>query len=412
MKSKTDKTAPLSLKANALWNSVGSVFYLGCQWLTTVFVVLLSSGYDNSGVLAFVMGTGVVFSAIGVYGIRPYQVSDIEARYSNSNYIGFRLITNSIGILICILYTLFISGSASMVVTTALYLLFKADECFADVLYGIYQSNYRMDYIGVSQIIRGVVSLSAFSLGLICFDDLNIAIVAMTGSCLLVTMLYDLPHASLFGSVVPHISLHAAYSLAKECFFGMLACTLIGWISTIARQLYGLMDGDASLGIYAALAAPAVLVQVAANYLYSPFLRDLAKSAKKGRVFFLKHFFKILCILIGAVITLIAVVAPLGTVALPVVYGDSIADYVWVFPWVLVATGSLGILYYFYNTLIALRLFVVAILMATIGFAVAIALSAVLIPISGMNGINLAIVGGALVGSLVSFFGIAGYFSK
>ena len=50
-----DKPRELSLKANVLWNSIGSMFYLGCQWLITVLVVRLSSGFDAAGLLSLAM---------------------------------------------------------------------------------------------------------------------------------------------------------------------------------------------------------------------------------------------------------------------------------------------------------------------------------------------------------------------
>lgn len=409
MKSVERKTEPLSIKANALWNSIGSIFYLGCQWLVTVLVVVLSSDYTNSGVLAFVMGTGVVFSAIAVYSIRPYQVSDLDKEYSNANYIAFRLITNGAGVVIFMVYTLLISGEPDMILTTFLYLLFKVDECFADVLYGIYQSNYRMDYIGVSQLVRGVLSLAGFSVGLVLTDNINIAIVAMLALCMIVTIIYDLPHASLFGSVIPSISSKQALTLARECFFGMLACTLIGWISTIARQYLGLVEGDEALGIYAALAAPAVLVQVAANYLYSPFLRELAKTARQGRSAFLKKFLSILLMLFVLIVALVMICIPIGSFALPLIYGDSISDHVYVFSWVLVATGALGVLYYFYNTLITLRLFTIVLLMAAISLGVALVTSFAFTPAFGMNAVNYSIISGACVGVVTSFAGILFY---
>lgn len=46
----------LSLKANMLWNSFGSLFYSGCQWLVTVMVVRLSTSYEAAGILAVAMG--------------------------------------------------------------------------------------------------------------------------------------------------------------------------------------------------------------------------------------------------------------------------------------------------------------------------------------------------------------------
>ncbi len=44
--------AQLSVKANMLWNSLGSMTYLACQWLITIVVVRLSSGYEDAGLLS------------------------------------------------------------------------------------------------------------------------------------------------------------------------------------------------------------------------------------------------------------------------------------------------------------------------------------------------------------------------
>lgn len=50
----------------------------------------------------------------------------------------------------------------NLITVSFLYLVFNTDESFSDVLYGIYQKNVRMDYIGISQFIRGLISLGIF----------------------------------------------------------------------------------------------------------------------------------------------------------------------------------------------------------------------------------------------------------
>ena len=75
------------------------------------------------------------------------------------------------------------------------YLLFKADESFCDVLYGVDQRGERMDYIGISQFIRGVIIVLAFSLSLHFSQNIVLSILAMFPAGLLVTILYDIPHA-------------------------------------------------------------------------------------------------------------------------------------------------------------------------------------------------------------------------
>ena len=94
------QTRRLSLRANALWNSVGSVFYQGCQWLLTVLVVKVSAGYADAGTLAYAMTIGNIFSPIAVYGMRVFQVSDVKNRYSQSAYFGFKYLTMALAAIV------------------------------------------------------------------------------------------------------------------------------------------------------------------------------------------------------------------------------------------------------------------------------------------------------------------------
>lgn len=118
-----------------LFNTTGSLVYQGCLWLTTVLVVTLSGAYTGSGILAFAMTIGNMFNPIGTYSMRTYQVSDIRCLLSQGNYIAFRLITVCIG-LVLIVPIRCGDPELSTAITVLLYLLFKTDEAFADVLYG------------------------------------------------------------------------------------------------------------------------------------------------------------------------------------------------------------------------------------------------------------------------------------
>ena len=97
------------MKSNIAWNTVGSVFYQGCLWLMTVLVVRLSSDYQNSGCLAFAMSVGNIYTALGTYTVRTFQVADVDDKYSASNYVGFRLITVFGALAICGTYGLAVS---------------------------------------------------------------------------------------------------------------------------------------------------------------------------------------------------------------------------------------------------------------------------------------------------------------
>ena len=71
------RTAPLSIKANMLWNSAGSFTYMLAQWLTTVLVVRMSVGFDVAGIYTYVMSIYTIFSSVAEYRMYAYQVSEI-----------------------------------------------------------------------------------------------------------------------------------------------------------------------------------------------------------------------------------------------------------------------------------------------------------------------------------------------
>lgn len=394
---------PLSVAQNTIFNAIGCLCYLGCQWVTTVMVVRLSSSYENSGLYAFAMATGIIFASIALYKVRTFQVSDISNQFSNSSYIAFRLITILIGWFVCAVYIpIATNRQMNLITVSLLYLVFKTDESFSDVLYGIYQKNGRMDYIGISQFIRGILSLIAFSAGLTLTDSLPTAIISMTTSCMLVTIVYDLPHARRFGSIKPIFDNSALLALAKICFFAMLASLLANSIVSSVRQYYGIVNGSEALGHYASVATPAVLIQVAATYLYSPLIGKLAADLKKDRVLFLKSFIKTMGMLVLVMGICVLALSFVGSSLLTIAFGNSIQPYTYLFPYVLTATAAVGLLLYCNDVLIIQRRMKQTLFCNGIAFACAVASAIPFIALFDMNGINYSIILGCSIAILSS----------
>ena len=64
-------------KSNVIWNTVGSVFYSACQWIITIIVVHVAT-YETAGHLSLAMTMSSSFSAISLFSMRNYQVSDVK----------------------------------------------------------------------------------------------------------------------------------------------------------------------------------------------------------------------------------------------------------------------------------------------------------------------------------------------
>ncbi len=393
---------PLSLKKNMLFNTAGSLFYQGCLWLTTVLVVLLSSGYDASGILSFAMTIGNMYFAIATYNMRTYQVSDISNKYSQQNYVGFRLVTISIGFATMIPYTLIVSPDVMTMLTVLLYLLFKMDEEFCDVLYGIDQRGGRMDYIGISQTLRGFLLVAGFSVGMAALHSINLAIVLMFVMCLSITFVYDVPHARRLDKIQPKISREQTISLLRECLPVVLSSLFLGMVVSVARQYYGNVYGMDNLGKYAAVATPAVLIQAAARYLYAPTLVPLAEKWKENpQKEFMKSFKKILGTLTLSSLVMVLLLSLCGKPILLAVYGNNIAPYTYLFPYVLISTAAIAVIWFISDSLIICRNLQGLLVSNAVALGITLLIMMPFERLFGMNGINYVVIASMLIGIIV-----------
>ena len=213
----------LSLRQNIIWNTLGSLVNQGCVWCITVVVVILSHGFDNSGILAFAMAIGNMFLPLGVYNMRTIQVSDVKDEISSRSYVGFRICTVVLAYVILSLYVLLTASSFSLVMATLFWFIYKADESFVIVYYGIYQKAMRMDYLGRSQIARGILTLGVFSLILFLNGNVYFAIIGVAIACMCVTIFYDRPKASKLADTNPEFSISLITHLLKKYFFSVIA---------------------------------------------------------------------------------------------------------------------------------------------------------------------------------------------
>lgn len=346
--------APISIKQNMIWNSAGSLTYLGLQWLITIFVVRLSSGYDAAGQLSLAMAISNIFTPFAMYKVRAYQVSDVRGEYSTGEYVGFRIVTIVASLAVVGVYTV-ITCDASTYFVIAGYVLFKAVDVFIDVLHGVDQKHGRMDYIGQSLMLRGVLSFAGFCLTLFLTNDLNLAVMAMVMVTVPVVF-FDIRNARQFDSLKPSFNPRLMYSLAKCCLPAVLAAFFCSAASTIPRQYLAFAFGDASLGVYSSVAAPVLIVQMGASYLYNPLLVPFSECFARGDT-------KGFASLFGKVtlgICLLSLICGLGFSlfgewALVLFYGDSIRPYAYLLLPMLVYTILTAYVWFFSDLLITVR---------------------------------------------------------
>lgn len=349
-----ENTKGLSLQKNMAWNSIGSLIYLGCSWLTTVLVVTLSTDYSDSGALAVAMAVGNLVASISLFKVRPVQVSVSDDSFSTGDFVGLRIATSLFALLFVFIYSSVTVAPGNYGVV-ALYALFKVAESFVDVFHGVFQKHDRLDYAGKSQIIRGVLLLASFVIGLSVFRSLAISILLMALSSLMTILLYDRVIALSYGSISPRFIGSVLSSLIRKCFAGFVSSLLITMVVSIARQSYGVAFGNEELGHYAAVATPCVIIQALSSYIYAPLYGKIADADKSRNDASVGR-------LVAKVLSAIVLIAGfcllasflLGDFALEIIYGSSIVPYVNLIYGALVSTASAATISFLLDVLIIL----------------------------------------------------------
>lgn len=390
----------LSIKANMLWNSFGSLVNLGSQWLITVLVMRMTNGYEAVGIFSLAMSVYNIFAPIGQYRMYTYQITDVKNENTTGEYLAFRFITNGVAVMLCMGYAL-LTCSPTAFLSILLYAIYKSAMLVIDVFHACDQRHHRMDYIGKSLSMQGIFSLLAFYIIFVLSNSLEFSILGMIIVITIIGLLYDLPRAKTFGEISFGISRDKAIRLLLRCLPIVIASIAASAAVSVPRQYLSIQFGESTLGIYAAAAAPVALIQIGASYIYNPLLSYFSERYNnRDKIEFFNLLRKSFLAIIALDVVCSAVVAMLGEPLLLLVYGRKMEGYAYLLhPLVIVALLT-GFMWFINDLLMSIRNFKGTFIGNVVSLAASF-ISLPLIRIYDMNGVTLVCFISTVVGILV-----------
>jgi len=288
-----------------------------------------------------------LFYSFATYNMRVFQVADVKGEYNDSEYVISRVLTCVLAFLLCVIFVFIAEYTAMQRIIVLCYMVFRANEAFIDVLHAIDQKQWRMDYIGISHIARGISMLAAFTLLGRSFGLLP-AIIGMAIVTLLIGLLFDIPKAKKLAQFTAYAG-RQVFSLLKRCFPLMLVILIITLIATFTRYSVERIHGNDALGVYASVTAPVLIVQLAVSLLFAPLANLFAESIKElDKKKFIKIFLIASAIIIAIVLVFFSASLIFGEWGLNLLYGESILPYVYLLPGAAIVIG-LGSYVFFMN---------------------------------------------------------------
>lgn len=384
------------LQNNFIWNAFGNLFYTGVQWIITVLVVR-SSGLRDAGTLSLAMSISAIFQTIAFWGMRNFQVSDIEGKYTDSSYVKSRIDTCVLSLVCCAGFALIGSYDVKSLIAILCFMLFRISEGFSDVLHGICQKNGHLDLAGKGFALKGIVIIVTFSSGYYLFDSLSIGLFLMATGAVLVTVFYDYRNFKQFADFTTQIKKYSDIAILKETLPLCICVFLQSAISTVPKLILEKTYGEAALGAYSSIFAPALLIQAAAGYIFIPFVGYFSECYRERNLHNFKRMFLKICLCIVAIgVAMILCGKLIGWEILSFIFGPVINGYECLLTPVLLCALSNAIFAFVCMLSVVIRDFCGQLVACSIGLVVCILTTIVFVAVFGINGTSYGLILGVI----------------
>lgn len=318
-------------KNSYLWNMMGGLLNAG-QSVLILMVITRVAGIDDAGIFTIAYASANLFLTIGNYGMRSYQVTDVNHHFSFGDYLCSRLTTSLIMIIVSIAYVLygvFFNGySNNKALVVFVICLLKVIDAVEDVFSGYYQQQGRLDVGARIMTIRLLATIIVICGSMIVTRDLLISSIITTIICAFISILFNLCIYKEFVTNKMIFSSRKVIKLLVDCIGPFLAAFLAFYVGNAPKYAIDSYLSQDIQAYYGFIAMPVFVVGLLNNFLYQPILTSLASDwAERRRKQFVMRVCKQILIIFGiTIITLIGAYL-LGIPVLSVLYSADLSPY-------------------------------------------------------------------------------------
>ncbi len=379
------------LRSKFSWTLLGNVTFQASQWL--ILATLAKLGNVNMvGQYALALAISTPIMILMNLQLRTIQATDTENKYKFYDFFNIRFYSNILFIVIIVIIIYFMKYDNYVSVVIIIISTTKVVESFSDLIYGYNQKYENMKGIAISQILKGVISFSLFSISLYISNDLRIASLGILSAYLLILFFIDIRILINYHVKFFQLNNKVNFKLIKVALPLGIVLLLSSLNTNIPRFFIERIGGSEQLGYFAAISYLIVAGNTIIVSLGQTAAPRLAKYvANKQFEKFISLLKRLLCI--GGILGLfgLIVIILFGGNLLELAYTKDYAMYNNLFI-LLMFVGSMDYISSFFGYgLTALRNFNIQPKIAIFWTLNSLILSFILIPPLGLNGAGFAL---------------------
>ncbi|MGN1327951.1 MAG: lipopolysaccharide biosynthesis protein [Clostridia bacterium] len=316
-----------NFKSNFIWNILGT----GLNAFTSFFFLIAVTrinGINDAGIFTIAYSTACILYVIGIYAGRVFQVTEVDKKVKDKEYIANRLISCLIMMIITIGFVLFKKYNLYKASVFILLSLYKCLEAFSDVLYGILQKNNLLNKVGKSYFIKAASSIVVFILVDIITHNVIVSCIAIIALWIFAIIFYDIRNIKNLVDFNSKVNTDNVIKIFKNCFF-VFAITFLGlYIMNAPKYAIDSYLTEDIQAIFGIIVMPATIMGLIGQFLIHPYLNTIVNLYNEKDFKGLnKLILKIILYILAFGIFASVVAYFLGIPVLNLVYGIDLSGY-------------------------------------------------------------------------------------
>ena len=381
-------------KSSYVWNAVNAMLS-AAQCPLILMVLNRTNGIEDAGVFSIAFAVASLMLYIGLYGLRRFQASDINEKFSFQEYNGVRFLTCAAMVLASLGYCcygmMFNDYSKNKAVIVFLVCLLKLVQAYTDVIHGNMQQKGRLDVATKCSALRYVLEVLSIAVCLVITKDLLMSLIVSVIVSFVVTFFTSINCGRKYcETFAPSFRKDAVTKLMIDGFPLFLSLFLNMYISNAPKYAIDAYLTEEIQGIYNLIFMPAFMVMLLSNFIFNPIIKSYAElwlSGSKEKLKELKHKMVMQMFFVGGLTVLgLAIAATIGIPVLSLVFHAELAPYKPELCIVMIGGGALGFATYFSTVITIIREQNSMIFCYGVAAAAAYMLSGVLVKSQGIRG--------------------------
>lgn len=347
-------------KSAVFWNMAASMLM---AFQSVIILIVIGRTIDDNKVTAgiYTFGNTInnMFLSIGKYGMRFFQVSDVDREYNFREYRMSRIITTIAMTVISTVYVLIVAnqnGYSDTKTMTIIWLcLFKLADSFEDVFYGDYQKNKRLDVASKAFALRLLITIALFVIMIIVTKNLLLATAVSTIVTIILLFVLIMLTRDFVCEREPY-KMSKVWKLLVVTLPLCLGTFLTLYISAAPRTAIDRLMDEGDQAIYGYISMPVFVVQLLVLFIFNPMIYGISCLWNENKITeYIKECMKQFGFVLVVTVVCITGAWLLGIPVLSFMYNTDLAPYKTDLMIMMIGSGFLGLAGLLANLLTVMR---------------------------------------------------------